>query len=66
MYLAIGFMLLLYFSRKSSGGGVAPVSYLRRSVRRCALLAAASSVDLQTVFDPMSFGLKGYSSMSTL
>jgi hypothetical protein len=66
VYLAMGFMQLLYFSRKSSGGGVALVSYLRRSVRRCALLAAASSVNPQIVFDEMLFGLKGSSSMSTL
>ena len=44
----------MYFSRQSSGSGVARAS----SVRKCALLAAASSVNLRVVFDPMSFGLK--------
>ncbi len=40
---------------------------LASSVRRCVLLAAASSVNLRIVFDQMSFGLKGSSSMmSTL
>ena len=62
----MGFMQFLFFSRKSSGGGVARASYLcTRSVRRCALLAAASSVNLRIVFDQMLFGLKGSSSMST-
>ena len=66
VYLAIGFMSLLYLSTKSSCGEAARALYLCRSVRRCALLAAASSVSLRVVFDQMSFGLKGSRSMSTL
>ena len=36
VYLAMGFIQLLYFSRKSSGGGVARASYLCRSVKESA------------------------------